>query len=177
MSEIIISNHNGEPVANSLEVAKNFDKNHKDVLKAIKNIRAQICALTPEPLFFEATYQTGTGKHYKCYEMTRDGFMLLAMGFSGQKAPNLVGAFFIFILRFFLFYIVFQDSFNHITKASVLFFCLLFKFNFQIFFNCNKYSYIFFRNRHNITPFHYYNIYISNCQLFLKKTLDKIISL
>ena len=84
--EIIISNHNGEPVANSLEVAKNFDKNHKDVLKAIKNIRAQICALTPEPLFFEATYQTGTGKHYKCYEMTRDSFMLLAMGFSGQKA-------------------------------------------------------------------------------------------
>jgi Rha family phage regulatory protein len=86
MSEIIISDHNGEPVANSLEVAKNFDKNHKDVLKAIKNIRAQICALTPEPLFFEATYQSGTGKHYKCYEMTKDGFVLLAMGFSGQKA-------------------------------------------------------------------------------------------
>ena len=97
MSKIIISNHNGEPVANSLEVAKNFDKNHKDVLKAIKNIKAEISAmtpdikaknfaLTPETLFFEATYQAGTGKHYKCYEMTRDGFMLLAMGFSGQKA-------------------------------------------------------------------------------------------
>ena len=86
MKEIIISNHNGEPVASSLEVAKHFDKRHKNVIQAIENIKAEISALTPEPLFFEATYQSGTGKHYKCYEMTKDGFTLLAMGFSGQKA-------------------------------------------------------------------------------------------
>ena len=86
MSEIIISDHNGEPVVSSRDVAKHFDKSHKHVIRDIENIKAQIWALTPEPLFFEATYQSGTGKHYKCYEMTKDGFMLLAMGFSGQKA-------------------------------------------------------------------------------------------
>ena len=31
MSEIIISNHNGEPVANSLEVARIFKKRHDHV--------------------------------------------------------------------------------------------------------------------------------------------------
>ena len=40
MPEIIISNNNGVPVASSLEVAKHFDKQHKDVLKAIKKYQS-----------------------------------------------------------------------------------------------------------------------------------------
>ena len=36
-------------------------------------------------MFVESTYKTGTGKAYKCYDITRDGFSLLVMGFTGKK--------------------------------------------------------------------------------------------
>lgn len=88
MKEIIISNHNGEPVASSLEVAKNFDKEHKDVLKAIRTLKKDISEnlRQSQELFFETIYLDKYNRKQKCYEMTRDGFTLLAMGFSGQKA-------------------------------------------------------------------------------------------
>jgi Rha family phage regulatory protein len=120
MKEIIISNYNGEPVASSLEVAENFGKRHDHVVRDIEKLIALEKEVSPKlgtpPLFFEAVYQHPQNKqYYKCCEMTRDGFMLLAMGFSGQKAPTSAGAFFIFclkilILSFFLFYIVFQNN-------------------------------------------------------------------
>ena len=65
MSKIHLDIHGGEPTANSLDVARHFDKRHKNVLQAIENIRAEFSALTPEPLFFESTYQSGTGKHHE----------------------------------------------------------------------------------------------------------------
>jgi len=88
MSEIIISNHNGEPVASSLEVAKHFDKEHKNVIRDIENLLKLMSSnLSPlQNVFFETIYTDSRGRKKKCYEMTKDGFMLLAMGFSGQKA-------------------------------------------------------------------------------------------
>lgn len=37
-------------------------------------------------MFVESTYQNSRGKTYKCYLMNRDGFSLLAMGFTGKEA-------------------------------------------------------------------------------------------
>lgn len=38
-------------------------------------------------MFIESSYKApGNRKSYKCYELTRDGFCLLVMGFTGQKA-------------------------------------------------------------------------------------------
>ena len=54
MNDIILSTQNGEPVASSRQIAESFGKEHKDVLRAIENIKAQNCALTS--MFFEATY-------------------------------------------------------------------------------------------------------------------------
>ena len=84
MTDIILSTQNGEPVASSRQIAENFGKEHKDVLRAIENIKAQNCALTS--MFFEATYTAGTGKAYHMYLMNRDGFSLLVMGFTGKAA-------------------------------------------------------------------------------------------
>lgn len=77
-------NCNGQKMVSSRDVAKNFEKEHKDVLRAVENIKAQNCALTS--MFFESTYTAGTGKAYPMYLMNRDGFSLLAMGFTGSKA-------------------------------------------------------------------------------------------
>ena len=84
MNEITITNNNGSLTVSSVQVAENFGKQHKNVIQAIENIRAENSALTS--MFIESAYQAGTGKSYKSYEMTRDGFTLLAMGFTGKQA-------------------------------------------------------------------------------------------
>ena len=77
-------NKNNILTVSSLEVAKNFGKEHKNVIQAIENIKAENSAVTT--MFIESTYQAGTGKNYKYYEITRDGLSLLVMGFTGKKA-------------------------------------------------------------------------------------------
>lgn len=81
---VIINDVNEMLTVSSLQIAEHFEKNHRDVLRAIKNLTAQNCALTS--MFIENTYKAGTGKSYKYYECTRDGFTLLTMGFTGDKA-------------------------------------------------------------------------------------------
>lgn len=72
--------------ADSRHVAETFGKRHDNVLRDIENLIAQ------EPdlglLNFEETpYQLEqNGQTYRCYTMDRDGFTLLAMGFTGSKA-------------------------------------------------------------------------------------------
>ena len=81
---ITYDNDHHQPVVSSLQVAENFGKQHKHVLEAIEKITAENSAVTE--MFYETTYKTGTGRNYKMYLMTRDGFSLLVMGFTGKDA-------------------------------------------------------------------------------------------
>lgn len=83
MTDIILSTQNGEPVVSSREVAERFNKNHKDVLRAIENLAAQNCAT--KSMFYETTFEN-RGKQYPMYLMNRDGFSLLTFGFTGDEA-------------------------------------------------------------------------------------------
>ena len=74
----------GQIVVSSRNIAEHFEKRHADVLAGIENIKTENSAVTP--MFCETTYTAGTGKAYKEYLMTRDGFSLLVMGFTGKKA-------------------------------------------------------------------------------------------
>lgn len=69
-------------VTTSLKVAEVFEKEHKSVLEAIRNLTAEKSATK---FFTEKTYKS-RGKEYPMYEMDRDGFSLLVMGFNGEKA-------------------------------------------------------------------------------------------
>lgn len=80
----LVEVRNQQAVTSSQLVAEVFKKQHKDVLRAIENIKAENCAVTP--MFFESTYTAGTGKAYKMYYINRDGLSLLVMGFTGKKA-------------------------------------------------------------------------------------------
>lgn len=82
--KIEVVNSNGQLVVSSVQVAENFGKRHTHVLEAIENIKTENSVVTS--MFYEAWYQAGTGKKYKMYLMNRDGFSLLAMGFTGSKA-------------------------------------------------------------------------------------------
>ena len=85
---INIINKEGQLRVSSREVADNFGKQHKDVLESIRNLVADMgVAEKSADLFIESKYQHPQNKQwYKEYEMTRDGFTLLAMGFTGKKA-------------------------------------------------------------------------------------------
>jgi len=79
----------------SLDVAKVFGKRHDDVLKAIRNILNDLREIgTSQDLRnFAESFQyrkiegfRGRERKYPYYNLTRDGFSLLAMSFTGKKA-------------------------------------------------------------------------------------------
>lgn len=77
--------HNDQVVVSSRSVAENFGKQHKHVLSTIENLKAENSAL--RNMFYEHTYKvSGNNKTYPEYLMSRDGFSLLVMGFTGKKA-------------------------------------------------------------------------------------------
>ena len=84
MDEIILRNENGQILASSREVADRFGKNHKDVLESIRNLTAENSAV--KDMFQISQYTNSRGRNYDQYLMNRDGFSLLAMGFTGKKA-------------------------------------------------------------------------------------------
>jgi len=69
----------------SLDISNRFGKQHKDVLRAIENLDC-----SPEfsrRNFAPSEYTTDRGKTYPLYEITRDGFTFLCMGFTGPMRP------------------------------------------------------------------------------------------
>ena len=84
MHEIMVITDNNQLVVSSREVAENFGKDHKSVLRSIENMTAQNCALLP--MFHLTEYTSVQNKKLPMYLMNRDGFSLLAMGFTGKAA-------------------------------------------------------------------------------------------
>lgn len=80
---------NGEAMANSRDVSAFFDKRHDDVLRAIDNLTAIEPDLRDRNFAetsVEVAMPNGGSKRARGVDMTRDGFTLLAMGFTGGKA-------------------------------------------------------------------------------------------
>lgn len=73
----------------SLFVADFFEKQHKHVLRDIAKITQPTSGLSEEFIksnFKEDKYKDVTGRKLPCYQMTRDGFTMLVMGYTGTKA-------------------------------------------------------------------------------------------
>ena len=73
-------------VVSSLDVAETFEKNHRDVMESIRNIEPAISTAEFSALFYLDSYKASNGKMNPMYLMTRDGFTLLPMGYTGEKA-------------------------------------------------------------------------------------------
>ncbi|HFJ6174338.1 TPA: Rha family transcriptional regulator [Enterococcus faecium] len=85
MQELVILK-NKEAVTTSLQVAESFDKKHRHVLTAIDELKEGVAENWAD-LFWEDTYVHPQNKQsYRIIYMNRDGFSLLAMGFTGKKA-------------------------------------------------------------------------------------------
>ena len=85
--ENIVKYEDGKAFTTSMIVADVFEKEHKDVLKAISNLE---CSLQfAEHNFALCNYSSELapdGRKYPFYQISRDGFAFLAMGFTGRKA-------------------------------------------------------------------------------------------
>lgn len=84
MREIVLSMQSGEPVASSRQIAENFEKRHDHVMRDIDAIKKDVPNFGE--MFFETTAPDSYGREQRAYMMNRDGFTLLAMGFTGKAA-------------------------------------------------------------------------------------------
>lgn len=86
MNEIILKEEKGQVVASSNNIAEKFGKRHDQVLRDIDNMLKSDSTILWSEMFNESTYVNSRGKEYRCFLVNRDGFSLLAMGFTGKKA-------------------------------------------------------------------------------------------
>lgn len=101
MNDIVFQGSEGQPLTNSVLVAEKFEKRHCNVIRSIENLLTADSKMSS--LFVSASYIDEQGKDRPMFIMNRDGFTLLAMGFTGKKA-----------LQFKLDYI---EAFNKMEKA------------------------------------------------------------
>lgn len=84
MKSEIIQMVGGKPATTSLIIAKKFEREHFNVLRDIEKLE---CSQAFRELNFEASsYKSKQGKKLPMFIVTRDGFSMLAMGFTGSKA-------------------------------------------------------------------------------------------
>lgn len=87
----IILVHNNQLRTTSRFVASAFGKRHDDVLRKLKGLE---CSEDFTARNFAASkYQDSTGRNLPEWEMTKDGFMFLVMGFTGKKAAAIKEAY------------------------------------------------------------------------------------
>lgn len=113
--DVIFGNSDNGVFCTSLDIAKVFEKRHDNVLAGIKQILSDLREIGTfkELLNFQKSYRTmeikgfdkvaGKTKKIPYYKLSRDGFALFAMSFTGKKALQ--------------FKIAFIDTFNQLEKA------------------------------------------------------------
>lgn len=96
---------NGRAVISSRDIASVFEKRHDNIIRAIEQLpNDEFYQLNFELSKYTKDLYDGSGTHsYKEYLITRDGFSLLAMGFTGEKAYK--------------WKIAFIDAFNQMEQA------------------------------------------------------------
>ena len=85
MTDLVFRGQNDQVITTSLLVAETFEKEHRNVLKSIRKLMSATNVAVAQ-MFDETTYVNEQGKEHPMFFMNRDGFTLLAMGFSGERA-------------------------------------------------------------------------------------------
>ncbi len=75
-------------VVSSRTVAEDFEKEHAKVLRSILELSSEITPKLALSYFIKSEYKDSMNRTQIEYLLTRDGFSLLVMGFTGSKALN-----------------------------------------------------------------------------------------
>lgn len=79
----------GQSFCSSRQIAEEFGKRHADILRSIDNLTQSTSGLShdfTERNFALSKYKDSTGKWNPEYLLTKDGFTVVVMGFTGKKA-------------------------------------------------------------------------------------------
>ena len=87
MEELVIMNNN-QAVTTSLILADTFEKEHKNVIRAIETKIGELKIEQSSKMFSKGEYTNSQNKRQPMYYLNRDGFTFIAMGFTGKKADE-----------------------------------------------------------------------------------------
>lgn len=82
----LVQVQDGKMTVSSKQIADHFGKVHRQVLRDIRELIKDAGGEFGEHNFVPSSYISLQNKELPCYLLTRDGFSLLAMGFTGKKA-------------------------------------------------------------------------------------------
>lgn len=93
-NELVFISQDDKLVTDSLHVAQCFGKLHKNVIQKLENLDCSKEFTSANFSAHEEIIQAGAVKRAsKVYQMTKDGFMFLVMGFTGKKAAAIKEAY------------------------------------------------------------------------------------
>lgn len=85
-NDLVFEGSNGNIVTNSIIVVETFGKLHKNILRDIEGLIVGMLNFEHTHMFEKTKYENPqNGQQYPMYIMTRDGFTLLAMDFTGKE--------------------------------------------------------------------------------------------
>lgn len=88
ITELGIFEKDMQAFASSVDLARVFDKPHNDVMKVIKKTVESCDVQFSQGNITQSKYKDIRGKNQPSYNLTRKGFTLVAMGFTGKKAMD-----------------------------------------------------------------------------------------
>lgn len=83
--EKLVNIKDGQAVVSSREISNSFNKEHNDTKKRIREIEKDMGGKSHN-YFYTSIYRDSINREQEEVLMNRDGFTLLAMGFTGKKA-------------------------------------------------------------------------------------------
>lgn len=91
--DAVYKTEKGTPVTDSLKVAQVFGRQHKNVIRSIRDIMMSANLLANRQTFCESTYMDSQGRKQPIFLMTKEGFCALVMRWNGEKANQFKMAF------------------------------------------------------------------------------------
>lgn len=81
-----------EKTISSLEVAEMVEKEHKNLMRDVRNYVSELNQLKIEPVDFfrESTYKDGKGEERPCYAITKKGCEFIAHKLTGKPILNIL---------------------------------------------------------------------------------------
>lgn len=84
MTTNLVTIQDKKAVTSSLQVSNSFEKRHDHVIRDVENLKKDVPNFGE--MFVESSYLDSFNRKQRMYIINRDGFTLLAMGFTGKKA-------------------------------------------------------------------------------------------
>lgn len=107
--DAVYKTEKGTPVTDSLKVAQVFGRQHKNVIRSIRDIMMSANLLANRQTFCESTYVDSQGKKQPIFLMTKEGFCALVMRWNGEKANQ-------FKMAFIEMFSKMEKAFQHIQR-------------------------------------------------------------